>query len=130
MIDFDDQIMAACRKFLISVDSKEKKQFKTALSWKNPHAEKVIKKIHSRSSASMPSRHTTIKNGGSAENAGSNFLPVRPEHKANPLYGLYAVNGQVLEYQADSDLRDNENVALDPSQSVNGINEACFIKEV
>ena len=50
--------------------------------------------------------------------------------KENPLYGLFAVNGEVLEYQTDSDLRDNENVALDPSQSVNTINEAYFLKEV
>jgi len=50
--------------------------------------------------------------------------------KANPLYGLFAVGGQVLEYQADTDLRDNENVSLDPSKSVNAINEAYFLKEV
>lgn len=50
--------------------------------------------------------------------------------KANPLYGLFSVDGEVLEYQVDSELRDNENVALDPSQSVNALNEAYFIKEV
>jgi type I restriction enzyme M protein len=50
--------------------------------------------------------------------------------KANPLYGLFEDNGQVIEYKADGDLRDNENVALDPSQSVNDINEAYFKKEV
>lgn len=50
--------------------------------------------------------------------------------KANPLYGLFAVNGEVVEYQADGDLRDNENVSLDPSKSVNAINEAYFLKEV
>ena len=65
------------------MDAKEKKQITDAVSWKNPAAEKVIKKIH--------------------------------KGKANPLYGLFAVGGKVLEYKADSDLRDNENVALDPS---------------
>ena len=80
------------------MDAKEKKQLKSAVSWKNPLAEKVIKKIH--------------------------------KGKPNPLYGWFAVNGQVLEYQADSDLRDNENVALDPSKTVNAINEAYFLKEV
>ncbi len=50
--------------------------------------------------------------------------------KANPIYGLFAVKGQTIEYKADGDLRDNENVALDPSQSVNEINEAYFNKEV
>jgi len=57
---------------------------------------------------------------------------IKKTHKAkgNPLYGLFTLNGEVLEYQADSELRDNENVPLDPSQSVNASNEAYFIKEV
>jgi type I restriction enzyme M protein len=50
--------------------------------------------------------------------------------KADPLYGRFAVDGKILEYEADGDLRDFENVALDPSQTVNALNEAYFIKEV
>ena len=95
---YDDVIKAACKKLAITLNTKEHKQIKTAVSWKNPVAEKVIKKVH--------------------------------KGKANPLYGLFAVDGQVIEYQTDSELRDNENIALDPSQSVNTINEAYFIKEV
>ena len=68
------------------------------MSWKNPAAAKVIKKVH--------------------------------KGTAKPLYGLFAVGNEVIEYVADGDLRDNENVALDPSRSVNDINEAYFIKEV
>ncbi|MDI1232482.1 MAG: class I SAM-dependent DNA methyltransferase [Methylobacter sp.] len=98
MNGFDDALNAACKKSALTFDAKEKKQLKAAVSWKNPVAEKVIKKIH--------------------------------RAKPNPLYGWFAVNGQVLEYQADTDLRDNENVALDPSKTVNAINEAYFIKEV
>lgn len=113
MNGFEDALKTACKTAAVTLDTKEKKQLKDAVSWRNPTAEKVIKKIHSRSSVSLPPRHT-----------------VHPEHKANPLYGLFQVNGQVLEYQADSELRDNENVALDPSKTVNAINEAYFIKEV
>jgi len=40
------------------------------------------------------------------------------------------VAGQIIEYQADSELRDYENVSLDPSRAVNAVNEAYFIKEV
>jgi type I restriction enzyme M protein len=98
MNGFEDAIKAACKQQAITLDTKEKKQIKDAVSWKNPAAEKVTKKIH--------------------------------KGKANPLYGLFAVNGEVTEYQADSELRDNENVALDPSQSVNAINEAYFLNEV
>ena len=50
--------------------------------------------------------------------------------KTDPFYGRFAENGQIIEYKPDGDLRDNENVALDPSQSVNALNEAYFKKEV
>ncbi|ADE54199.1 type I restriction-modification system subunit M [Coraliomargarita akajimensis] len=83
----------------IKLDAKEKKQITAAVSWKNPEAEKVIKKIH--------------KSG-----------------KAEPFYGRFAVDGQIIEYKPDGDLRDFENVALAPSQPVNAVNEAYFQKEV
>jgi len=82
----------------IKLDATEKKQITAAISWKNPLAEKVIKKIH--------------------------------KGKPDPIYGLFAVNGKVVEYKPDSDLRDNENVPLDPARSVNESNEAYFSKEV
>lgn len=98
MNGFEEVLKTALKKSAVTLDTKQKKQLKDAVSWRNPAAEKVIKKIH--------------------------------KGKANPLYGLFAVNGEVVEYQADSELRDNENVALDPSKTVNEINEAYFIKEV
>ncbi|RJG04642.1 SAM-dependent DNA methyltransferase [Noviherbaspirillum cavernae] len=98
MNTFDDVLADACKAQEITLDAKEKKQLTDAVSWKNPEAEKVIKKIH--------------------------------KGKADPLYGLFAVGRKVIEYKADSDLRDFENVALDPSKTVNEVNEAYFIKEV
>jgi len=89
---------AILKQTAIKLDATEKKQITAAVSWKNPLAEKVIKKIH--------------------------------KGKVNPIYGLFAVNGKVVEYKADSDLRDNENVPLDPTRSVNESNEAYFSKEV
>lgn len=99
MNGYEAAIKSACSKQGIKLEAKEKKQITTAVSWKNPDAEKVIKKIHKNT-------------------------------KANPYYGLFEVDGQVIEYKPDSDLRDNENVALDPGRSVNEINEAYFKKEV
>ncbi len=55
---------------------------------------------------------------------------IHPKAKATPMYGLFEVDGETVEYKTDGDLRDNENVALDPSQPVNDLNEAYFIKEV
>ena len=109
MNGYETSIKAACKDQGITLEAKEKKQITTAVSWKNPEAEKVIKKIHNNTAA-------------------------------NPFYGLFAGEGKehgsisgekiAVEYKADGDLRDNENVALDPSQSVNDLNEAYFKKEV
>ena len=83
----------------IALDATPKKQITDAVSWKNPKAAKVIKKVHK-------------------------------DTPANPLYGLFAVGKQVVEYKPDGDLRDNENVPLDPSQPVKPLNEAYFLAEV
>ncbi len=101
---YEAAIKAGCKAQGITLDAKEKKQITAAVSWKNPEAEKVIKKTHKNS-------------------------------KPSPVYGLFEVVGpkgekQVVEYKSDSDLRDNENVALDPSRAVNKTNEAYFAKEV
>ncbi len=98
MNGFDAVVDKACKTLNVKLDAKDKKAITSAVSWKNPAAEKVIKKIH--------------------------------KTKANPLYGLFDVNGKTIESKPDGDLRDNENVALDPSQSVNDLNEAYFLKEV
>jgi type I restriction enzyme M protein len=99
---FDDALAGTGLK----LDAAEKKQIVTAVSWKNPASAKVVKKVH--------------------KNA-----------KPAPFYGLFpggatspkALSG-AIEYEPDSDLRDFENVALDPSQSVDALNEAYFQKEV
>jgi len=99
MNGYEVTLKAACKAQSLSLETKEKKQITDAVSWKNPAAEKVVKKIH-------------------------------PSAKANAMYGLFEVGGETVEYKTDGDLRDNENVALDPSRLVNDLNEAYFIKEV
>lgn len=95
MNDFDKALKAMG----VALDVTAKKQITTAVSWKNPKAVKVIKKVHKNT-------------------------------PANPLYGLFAEEGQTVEYKPDGDLRDNENVPLDPSQPANAVNEAYFMAEV
>lgn len=99
MNGYEATLKAACKAHDITLDAREKKQITAAVSWKNPDAKKVIKKIHKKTAA-------------------------------NPLYGLFNVDGQTIEYKPDGDLRDHENVVLDPSQPVNSLNEAYFKKEV
>lgn len=102
MNKFDEVLADAAKTCGINLDAKDKKAIEAAVSWKNPDAQKVIKKIH--------------------------------KAKADPIYGLFSGEGEyagkVVEYKPDGDLRDAENVALDPSQTVNAINEAYFKKEV
>lgn len=83
----------------VGMDTPTKAQIISAVSWKNPKAKEVVKKIHK-------------------------------DTAPNPLFGLFAVGGKTVEYKPDGDLRDNENVPLDPSQSVNALNEAYFAAEV
>jgi type I restriction enzyme M protein len=102
MNGYEDAVSKAAKAANISLDAKDKKAIEAAVSWKNPEAVAVIKKIH--------------------------------KTKPDPIYGLFAGEGEhagkTIEYKADSDLRDFENVALDPSRSVNEVNEAYFQKEV
>lgn len=90
---------AAIKNSGVKIDAKEKKQITAAVSWKNPDAVKVIKKVHKKGSA-------------------------------DPVYGVFEANGQVVSYQPDGDLRDHENIPLDPTRSVNEVNEEYFAREV
>ena len=98
---------AALKSTGIKLDPTAKKQITAAVSWKNPEAEKVIKKVHKKGQAA-------------------------------PLYGRFPVAlasrqgspEQIIEYKPDGDLRDNENVALDPTRPVNDLNEDYVKKEV
>ena len=95
---FDEHLKKALKQTGIKLETKEKKQLLDAVSWKNPEAERVIKKIH--------------------------------KGAADPLYGQFDNKGTVIEYQTDGDLRDNENVPLDPTRLVKDSVEAYFLKEV
>ena len=92
----------------ISLDAKEKKQLMDAITWKNPEAEPVIKKA--------------VK-------------------VANPLYGAFSYKAaptnqqadkpaKIVEFQPDSDLRDYENVPLNPEVTTTELIESYFVREV
>jgi type I restriction enzyme M protein len=95
---YDEAIKAASKRAGITLDAKEKKQIADAVSWKNPAADKLIKKVH--------------------------------KSKPVPQYGFFQVNENTVEYQADGELRDFENVALDPRRTVKASVEAYFMAEV
>ena len=102
MNGYEDAVAKAAKLAAISLDAKDKKAIESAVSWKNPEAQAVIKKVH--------------------------------KTKADSIYGLFEGVGEhagkTIEYKVDGDLRDFENVALDPTRSVNEVNETYFKKEV
>lgn len=106
MNGYDAVLNKACKTLDIKLDAKDKKAITSAVSWKNPAAEKVIKKIHKAKANPLYGLFEVERDG----------------------------KKQTVEYKPDGDLRDNENVALvyegRESQTVNALNEAYFIKEV
>src|SRR5690554_6004824 len=65
MNGYDKAVKAAMKALDIKIEARDLKQITAAVSWKNPAAEKVIKKVH--------------------------------KAQANPLYGLFEVNGKTIE---------------------------------
>lgn len=102
---FEIDYSKALKALNIKFDAKEKKQFLEAVTTKNPDAECVVDKA--------------LKG------------------KEAPLYGAYEYkgpvskwNGKVVSFKQDGDLRDNENVPLDPSVTTSDLIESYFLKEV
>lgn len=99
---YDAELKQALKSTGIKLDAKEKKQLLDAVSWKNPEAQPVIKKVL--------------------------------KETADEKYGAFetTINDKpaVVEYQPDGDLRDNENVPLDPSQPTSSLIEDYFDREV
>ena len=102
--EFDKVFKQALKDAEVNLDTKEKKQLMDAITWNNPEAEPVIKKA--------------VK-------------------VANPLYGAFSYKptnsnkpAKIVEFQPDGDLRDYENVPLDPSMTTTELIEAYFAREV
>ena len=110
---FEATLKQAIKDSGVELDTKQKKQIIAAVSWTNPDAEPVIKKVISRLGASPGSKS---------------------KGEADPTYGTFEYAGQIVNFQPDSDLRDNEDVPLTADTArganVDAVNEAYFHKEV
>ncbi|EMI28466.1 type I restriction-modification system, M subunit N-6 Adenine-specific DNA methylase [Rhodopirellula europaea SH398] len=110
---FQRTLKQAIKDSGVELDSKQKKQILAAVSWTNPDAEPVIKKVIV---------------SGKALAAG------KPSTEPDPTYGTFEYAGQIVNFQPDSDLRDNEDVPLTAETArganVDAVNEAYFHKEV
>ncbi|WBA79930.1 class I SAM-dependent DNA methyltransferase [Endozoicomonas sp. GU-1] len=52
------------------------------------------------------------------------------KEESQPLYGAFEYRGNVVEFETDGDLRDNENIPLDPSVTTSTLIETYFQREV
>ena len=106
--EFEKVLKQALKDADVNFDAKEKKQLMDAITWKNPEAEPVIKKA---------------------------------SKVANPLYGAFSYKpaasnekadkpAKIVEFQTDSDLRDYENVPLNPEVTTTELIESYFAREV
>jgi type I restriction enzyme M protein len=100
---FEQRFDAAQASAGIKLSVKERKEIMSAITWTNPAAEPVIKKV--------------MKKG-----------------KADPRYGSFDYQGQVVTFEPDSNLRDSEDVPLTAATArgaeVDAENEAYFMREV
>ena len=111
--EFEATLKQTIKDTGIELDAKQKKQIIAAVSWTNPDAEPVIKKVVSGKANSKTNGKTT---------------------QPDPTYGTFEYRGQIVEFKPDSDLRDNEDVPLTRETAlgsgVDAVNEAYFHKEV
>ena len=100
--EFEKTLKYALKETGVKLEAKEKKQLLAAVTWTNPDAEPVVKKV--------------LKS------------------KAKPMYGSFEYKGQIVQFDPDTNLRDNEDVPLTAETArganVNAVNEAYFAKEV
>ncbi len=118
---FEETLAQAVKAASIELDAKQRKQLIAAVSWTNPDADPVIKKVLGP---------VTLPSGESASKGRRGLKALA----ANPIYGTFEYRGQIVEFQPDSDLRDNEDVPLTVQTArganVDAVNEAYFMKEV
>ena len=150
---FELALKAAIKDAEVELDTRQKKQIIAAVSWTNPDAQPVIKKVLGRAPKdTLPlggSRGTSGEgdalvelpnnlNSDSPSPAATASDPpkgrVKKVMQPNPTYGTFEYQGQIVQFQPDSDLRDNEDVPLTADTArgagVNAVNEAYFHKEV
>ncbi|MFZ3042785.1 MAG: class I SAM-dependent DNA methyltransferase [Thiobacillus sp.] len=96
----------------------ERKQILNAVSWRDPRADKVVKKRHALTGAKLRDK----------------LAELRTTQDKLADYGFWPAEkkGEAIEYEADSELRDTENVPLapDPALAASGVIHDYFIREV
>lgn len=124
---FETTLKEAIKTAGVEMDTKQKKQVIAAVSWTNPDAEPVIKKVITR--IGNPTRKRGKTSGEVLANASGYH-----DDGADPTYGLFVYRDKIVQFQPDSDLRDSEDVPLTAetarAANVDAVNETYFHREV
>lgn len=114
---FEGVIDDALKALGLKLTAPARKQILNAVSWREERAEKVIKKVHKLNAAKLNDLLNQL--GTTRDKLGD--------------YGYMATpTSEYIEYEPDSELRDNENVplALDTCLSASSVIHDYFIREV
>lgn len=114
---FENIVDDALKVLGLKLAASARKQILNAVSWRDERAEKVIKKVHKLSAVKLAELLTGLN--------------TTQDRLAD--YGYWPGDkGEYLEYEPDSELRDNENVplALDTGLPASSVIHDYFIREV
>lgn len=115
--DFERVIDDALKSLGVKLSASARKQILNAVSWRDERAEKVVKKVHKLNTAKLKELLAELNT---------------TQEKLSD-YGYWPhANGEYIEYEPDSELRDTENVplALDKGLSASDVVHDYFIREV
>jgi hypothetical protein len=107
---FSEKLEEATKKLKLKLSASEKNQIINAISWRNESAAKIVKKVHKLSPAKL--KDVLEK------------LNITEDKLQDYGYWKTKNTGEYIEYEADSELRDTENIPL--KQDIHDY----FIKEV
>ena len=107
-----------CSALKLKLSTPDRKQVLNAVSWRNPLAAKVVKKLHKLSATKLKDL--------------LNELQTTEERLEDYGYWPGAKSGDHVEYESDSELRDTENVPLTKSKmpAASNVIHEYFIREV
>lgn len=112
---FEGIVDDALKALGLKLTAPARKQILNAVSWRDERAEKVIKKVHKLNAAKLNDLLNQL--GTTRDKLGD--------------YGYMATpTGEYIEYEPDSELRENVPLALDTSLSASSVIHDYFIREV
>jgi type I restriction enzyme M protein len=124
---FEALVDDTIKSLKLKLSAQERKQILNAVSWRDERAAKVIKKLHKLSGARLQELLDQLKTTAD-KLADYGYWPDLNRHTGTDGRN----DGVWIEYEADSELRDSENIPLatNPEPSASSVIHDYFIREV